>query len=170
MQWALTLRYQGLGVTIVLASRTTFTMMIRNIIFPVFCSMPEVPHPTAYMQETYIVCSRKMLNCLKVITKQLSDSEQPYQSFRKLPEAHEQAQWKTICFPGALSGTFRIYSTLLKLRNRIQEYSTEYEVVFRMLYNLSFKLVQFGSYCDYNTRHEEHSRAPGARLSRSENI
>jgi hypothetical protein len=70
---------------------------------------------------------------LKVITQRHSYSEQPHRSFQKLPDAPEQAESNTMCFSGALRGTFRCSSMLLKLQNRIQEYSTEYEVIFRML-------------------------------------
>jgi len=53
-----------------------------------------------------------------------------------LPEAPRSSQtsWlQTMCFSAALRGNFRCSSMLLKLRNRIPEYSTEYEVIFRML-------------------------------------
>jgi len=66
--------------------------------------------------------------------------------------------------------TFRCSSTLLKKRNRIQEYSEEYEVVFGMLYNHAFKLVYFRSCWDYDTGLQHNSSAPGARLSGSGNI
>jgi hypothetical protein len=59
---------------------------------------------------------------------------------------------------------------LLKLRNRIQEYSKEYEVGFRMLQNHAFELVKFWSCWDYDTCRQDYAGAPGARLSGIENI
>ena len=75
----------------------------------------------------------KMLNDSNVITERLNYSQQPPWSFHNLPGAPKQAECTTICFSGALRRTFRCSSTLLKLRNRIQEYSKKYEVIFRML-------------------------------------
>jgi len=52
----------------------------------------------------------------------------------------------------------------------MQEYSREYEVVFRMLENDAIKLLKFRSNWDYDTHLQDNSGAPGARVSRSNNI
>ena len=112
----------------------------------------------------------EMYNCSEVINQWLTNSEQPHQAFQKLSKASNQAECRTMCFSGALRSTSKCFSTLIKLQNSIQEYSREYEVAFRMLYNDVFKLLKFRRCWDYETCHQDHSSALGVRHSRIDNI
>jgi len=60
--------------------------------------------------------------------------------------------------------------SILKKQNRIPEYSKEYEVVFRMLYNQAFKLVKWHCCGDYETHLQDIPGTPETRLCGRNNV